>query len=46
MVSDAVFESTLSMEEIEKNFAEMDLFSDLMESLEEALAYSQEKVKS
>ena len=44
MVPDAVFESTLSMEEIEKNFAEMDLFSDLMESLEEALVHSKGKV--
>ncbi len=33
------FESTLTMEEIEKNFANIDFFSGIMEGLEEALAY-------
>lgn len=32
------FETTLSMEEIERNFQDFDLFSELMESLQEALA--------
>lgn len=33
------FESSLSMEEIEKNFEGVDLFSGLMAGLEEAIAY-------
>ena len=45
-MADAVFKSTLSMEEIEKNFAEMDFFSDLMGGLEEALAYSKGKASA
>lgn len=32
------FETTLSMEEIERNFQDFDLFSELMEGLQEALA--------
>ena len=39
-MSDYTFKSSLTMEEIEKNFADMDFFSGLMEGLEEALAYS------
>lgn len=39
-MSDITFKSNLTMDEIEKNFAEMDFFSGLMEGLEEALAYS------
>ena len=34
------FESTLSMEEIEANFKDVDVFSGVMEGLEEALVYS------
>lgn len=33
------FESTLTMEEIEQNFAGIDFFSGIMDGLEEALAY-------
>lgn len=32
------FETTLSMEEIERNFQDVDLFSELMKSLQEVLA--------
>ena len=39
-MSDTVFKSSLSIEEIERNFAETDYFSELMDALEEALAYS------
>ena len=42
-MSDLTFKSSLTMEEIEKNFAEMDFFSGLMEGLEEAVAYSKGK---
>ena len=35
-----VFESSLSIEEIENNFSGMDFFSDLMEGLEESFAHS------
>lgn len=42
-MSDLVFKSSLSMEEIENNFSDMDFFSDLMEGLEEALAFSKGK---
>lgn len=45
-MADATFKSTLSMEEIEKNFAGMDFFSDLMGGLEEALAYSKGKASA
>ena len=34
------FESTLTMEEIEQNFADIDFFSGIMEGLEEALAFA------
>lgn len=33
------FESTLTMEEIEQNFAGVDFFAGIMDGLEEALAY-------
>lgn len=33
------FESILSIEEIESNFAEIDLFDNIMEGLNEALAH-------
>lgn len=45
-MADATFKSSLSMEEIEKNFAEIDFFSDLMGGLEEALAYSKGKASA
>lgn len=34
------FKSSLTMEEIDNNFKDIDLFSGLMESLQEALAYA------
>lgn len=34
------FQSSLTMEEIEENFKNVDYFSCLMESLQEALAYA------
>ena len=45
-MSDLTFKSSLTMEEIEKNFAEMDFFSGLMEGLEEAVAYSKGKASA
>lgn len=39
-MNDLTFKSDLTMEEIDKNFSEMDFFSGLMDGLEEALAYS------
>lgn len=42
-MDELVFKSNLTMEEIEKNFSEMDFFSGLMDGLEEALAYSKGK---
>lgn len=45
-MSDYTFKSSLTMEEIEKNFADMDFFSGLMEGLEEALAYSKGKASA
>ena len=45
-MKDPVFKSSLSMEEIESNFAEMDFFSDLMDGLEEALAHSKGKASA
>lgn len=42
-MNELVFKSNLTMEEIEKNFSEMDFFSGLMDGLEEALAYSKGK---
>ena len=40
-MNEAKFESSLSMEEIEKNFEGMDFFSGLMDGLTEALAWEQ-----
>ena len=37
------FESSLSMEEIEKNFQDVDFFSGIMDGLNEALAYTKGK---
>ena len=45
-MADLTFKSNLTMEEIEKNFAEMDFFSSLMEGLEEAVAYSKGKASA
>lgn len=45
-MAEPVFKSSLSMEEIERNFAEMDFFSDMMAGLEEALAYSKGKASA
>lgn len=42
-MSELIFESSLSMEEIEENFKNVDFFSGVMEGLEEALAYSKGK---
>lgn len=38
-MSEPVFRSSLSMEEIEDNFQNVDFFSGIMEGLQEALAY-------
>ena len=37
-VSEPIFKSSLSMEEVEANFKDVDFFSGVMEGLEEALA--------
>ena len=42
-MKELTFKSNLTMEQIEHNFAEMDFFSELMDGLEEALAYSKGK---
>ena len=42
-MKEVVFKSTLPMDEIEKNFEDMDFFSGLMEGLTEALSYTQGK---
>ena len=38
-MEDLLFESSLSMEEIEANFKDVDFFSGLLSGLEEVLAY-------
>lgn len=43
-MDDLTFESSLSMEEIEDNFKNIDFFSELMEGLREALAYQRGNV--
>ncbi len=45
-MNELTFKSSLTMEEIESNFAEMDFFSGLMDGLEEALAYSKGKASA
>lgn len=45
-MNELTFKSSLTMNEIERNFAEMDFFSDLMDGLEEALAYSKGKASA
>lgn len=40
------FESSLTMDEIENNFKDVDFFSGIMEGLQEALAYTKGKAAS
>ena len=40
MPGEEVFKSSLTMEEIERNFEDVDLFSGVMEGLEDALAHA------
>lgn len=40
------FESSLSIEEIEKNFEDIDFFSGIMDGLNEALAFTKGKAKA
>ena len=42
-MEDLVFKSSLTMEEIEDNFKDSDLYSSIMEGLQEALAYEKGK---
>ena len=42
-MSELRFESSLTMEEIEENFKDVDFFSGIMDGLEEALAYNRGK---
>lgn len=42
-MSDLRFESSLTMEEIENNFKDVDFFSGIMDGLNEALAYTKGK---
>lgn len=46
IMSDIRFKSSLSIEEIENNFKDIDLFSGIMEGLEEALAYEKGKASA
>lgn len=43
-MSEIHFESSLTIEEIDRNFEGIDLFSGIMEGLNEALAYEKDKV--
>ena len=45
-MSDHVFESKYSMEEIEKNFKDVDFFNGIKDGLEEALAYEKGKASA
>ena len=45
-MSEIRFTSSLSMEEIENNFKEIDFFSGIMEGLSEALAYEKGKASA
>lgn len=45
-MSEPIFKSSLSMEEIEANFKDVDFFSGVIEGLEEALAYKRGKASS
>lgn len=42
-MEDLLFESSLSAEEIEANFKDVDFFSGLLSGLEEVLAYEEQK---
>ncbi len=44
-MSEKIFESSLSMEEIENNFKDINFFDGVMEGLEEALAYEKGTAK-
>ncbi len=45
MEDELIFESSLTEEEIEKNFENVDLFTEVMHSLEDALAFEQGEVR-
>ncbi|MBQ4264801.1 MAG: helix-turn-helix domain-containing protein [Clostridia bacterium] len=45
-MSELTFKSSLTMEEIENNFKDIDFFSGIMEGLEEAAAYSKGKASA
>ena len=45
-MSDHVFKSEYSMDEIENSFKDVDFFSGIKEGLEEALAYEKGKAES
>ncbi len=45
-MSEIRFKSSLSIEEIEENFKEIDLFSGIMDGLNEALAYEKGKASA
>ena len=45
-MSDHVFKSKYSLEEMEKNFKDLDFFNGIKEGLEEALAYEKGKESS
>lgn len=42
-MSEPKFQSALTMERIEENFKDIDVFSGIMDGLQEALAYSKEE---
>lgn len=42
-MSEPVFKSSLTMEEVEDNFKDIDFFSGIMDGLQEALAYTKGK---
>ena len=42
-MSEIYFESSLTIEEIDRNFEDVNLFSGIMEGLNEALAYEKDK---
>ena len=45
-MNEPVFKSSLSMEQIDSNFENMDFFGELMDGLTEALAYSKGQAKA
>lgn len=45
-MAEPIFQSSLSTEEIENNFKNIDFFSGIMEGLEEALAYEKGKASA